>query len=50
MEAGTHPIWISEQLPELGQDVIVANVRELRAISHRDRKSDQSDAGTKWRA
>jgi len=35
MEAGTHSIWISEQLQELGHEVIVANVRELRAISHR---------------
>ena len=30
MEAGVHSIWISEQL---GHEVIVANVRELRAIS-----------------
>ena len=44
MEAGTHSIWISEQLQELGHHVIVANVRELRAISHSDRKSDQVDA------
>jgi transposase len=44
MEAGVHSIWISEQLQELGHDVIVANVRELRAISHSDRKSDQVDA------
>src|ERR1700755_537694 len=44
MEAGTHSIWISEQLQELGNEVIVANVRELRAISHSDRKSDQVDA------
>ena len=44
MEAGTHSIWISEQLQELGREVIVANVRELRAISHSDRKSDQNDA------
>src|SRR6202011_4517449 len=41
---GTHSIWISEQLQELGHEVIVANVRELRAISHSDRKSDQVDA------
>jgi transposase len=34
MEAGTHSIWISEQLQELGHEVVVANVRELRAISH----------------
>jgi transposase len=44
MEAGTHSIWISEQLQELGHEVIVANARELRAISHSDRKSDQVDA------
>src|SRR5215469_3364029 len=36
MEAGVHSIWISEQLEALGHDVIVANVRELRAISHSD--------------
>ena len=28
----------------MGHEVIVANVRELRAISHSDRKSDQVDA------
>jgi transposase len=44
MEAETHSIWISEQLHELGHQVIVANVRELRAISHSDRKSDHADA------
>ncbi len=36
--------WISEQLQELGHEVVVANVRELRAISHSDRKSDEVDA------
>src|SRR6202041_614032 len=41
MEAGTDSIWISEQLQELGHEVIVANVRELRAVSHSDRESDQ---------
>src|SRR6266436_9622548 len=44
MEAGTHSIWVSEQIRELGHEVIVANVRELRAISHSDRKSDRVDA------
>ena len=44
MEAGTHSIWVSEQLQEMGHEVIVANVRELRAISHSDRKSDTVDA------
>ena len=31
MEAGTHSIWVSEQLQEMGHEVIVANVRELRS-------------------
>ena len=44
MEAGTRSIRISGQLQELGHEVIVANVRELRAISHSDRRSDQVDA------
>src|ERR1022692_544956 len=44
MEAGTHSIWVSEQIREMGHEVIVANVRELRAISHSDRKSDTVDA------
>ena len=29
MEAGTHSIWVSEQLQEMGHEVIVANVTEL---------------------
>ena len=44
METGTHSIWVSEQIQELGHEVIVTNVRELRAISHSDRKSDKVDA------
>ena len=47
--SGTHSIWISAQLQELGHEVIVANIRELRAISHSDRKSDQVDAERSWR-
>jgi transposase len=37
MDAGTHSIWISERLQKLGHEVIVANVRELRAMSYSDR-------------
>src|SRR3984885_14438794 len=44
METGTHSIWVSEQVKDLGHEVIVGNVRELRAISHSDRKSDKVDA------
>jgi hypothetical protein len=32
-----------QQLQESGHEVIVDNVHELRAISHRDRKSDKED-------
>jgi transposase len=39
MENGTHSIWVSEQIKELGHEVVAGNVRELRAISHSDRKS-----------
>jgi transposase len=42
MEAGTHSIWISEQL-QGWVTVDRGELRELRAISHRDRKSDQVD-------
>jgi transposase len=44
MKTGTHTIWVSEQIQELGLEVIVPKVRELRAISHSDRKSDKVDA------
>ena len=44
MEAGTHSIWLTELLITFGHEVIVANVQELRAISHNDRKSDRVDA------
>jgi hypothetical protein len=41
-------IWTSEQRQGLGDEVIVANVRELRAISHSDRKNDQVEADMEW--
>jgi len=44
IEAGTHSIWISEQLARYGHEVIVANVTELHAIVRNIRKSDQVDA------
>jgi hypothetical protein len=40
-KTGYSEIWLD---PKLGHEAIVANVRELRAISHSDRKSDQVDA------
>jgi transposase len=44
IEAGTHSLWVSEQLAGLGHEVLVANPRELRGISHSSRKSDVQDA------
>jgi transposase len=44
IENGTHSIWINEQLRGDGQEVIVANVRELHAICRNDRQSDRVDA------
>lgn len=44
LETGTHSLWASELLTALGHQVIVAHVREVRAITGSDRKSDQVDA------
>jgi transposase len=44
LEAGTHSLWVSALLAELGHDVIVANVRELAAITGSTKKSDKNDA------
>lgn len=44
METGTQSGWISRELEGLGHEVIVANARELRAISGSGRKSDRRDA------
>jgi transposase len=44
LETGTHSLWASELLIELGHEVIVAHVREVRAITGSHSKSDQVDA------
>ena len=44
LEVGTHSRWVSQLLQEFGHEVIVANSRELRAITGSDRKSDRVDA------
>jgi transposase len=44
LETGTHSNWVRTHLETLGHEVIVANARELRAISGSDRKSDAEDA------
>jgi transposase len=44
METGTHSNWVRTHLESLGHEVIVANARELHAITGSDRKSDPEDA------
>lgn len=44
LETGAQSGWISRELEALGHEVIVANARELRAISGSGRKSDRRDA------
>lgn len=44
MEAGTHARWAAELLERQGHEVIVANPRELRGLTHSTRKSDREDA------
>ena len=44
LEAGTHSIWVSEQLRQYGHELLVAHVSELPALSRSDRKCDRVDA------
>jgi transposase len=44
LEVGTHSPWISRELTEMGHEVIVANARKVRLITHATRKNDRIDA------
>lgn len=44
LETGAQSGWISRELEALGHEVMVANARELRAISGSGRKNDRRDA------
>ena len=44
LESGTHSLWVSALLTELGHQVIVANARDVTAITGSKRKSDRNDA------
>ena len=44
LEGGTHSMWISRLLRELGHEVIVANARKLRLIYSNRNKHDRVDA------
>jgi transposase len=44
LEAGAQSAWISRELSKLGHQVIVADARELKWITHSDTKNDPNDA------
>jgi transposase len=44
IEVGTHSAWVSRLLSGLGDEVIVANARQVRLISQSTRKNDKLDA------
>lgn len=44
LEVGTHSPWVSRLLSSLGHEAIVANARELKAITASSRKNDPMDA------
>jgi transposase len=46
IEVGTHSPWVSRLLSKLGHEVIVANARQVKLISHSSRKDDRLDAQT----
>lgn len=44
LETGTHANWMHDALEAMKHDVIVADARELKAITESDRKADPRDA------
>jgi transposase len=44
IEVGTHSPWVERLLRAAGHEVLVANPRKVRLISHNHRKSDSTDA------
>ena len=46
LEVGAHSPWVSRLLTGLQHEVIVANPRQVRLISHSSRKDDRVDAQT----
>ncbi len=44
LECGTHSPWVSRLLKKLGHQVIVANARQIPALTGSDSKNDRNDA------
>ena len=51
LECGTHSPWVSRLLQEMGHEVVVANTRKLRAITHSESKNAAMgvETGGQWR-
>ena len=44
VETGAHCAWVEALAQQLGHEAIVANARELRAVTGRSHRSDSQDA------
>jgi len=44
LETGAHSAWVQALARQLGHEAMVANARELRAVTGRSRRSDSQDA------
>lgn len=44
VECGTHSAWVSQLLEGMGHEVVVANARNIRAITGSESKNDRNDA------
>jgi len=44
LETGAHSAWVQQLVKQLGHEAIVANARELRAVTGRSHRNDSHDA------
>jgi len=44
LETGTHSAWVQQLIQEMGHQAVVANARELEAVTGRSYRSDPNDA------
>jgi len=44
LETGTHSAWVRDEIEQLGHDAVVANARELAAVTGRTTRTDHRDA------
>jgi len=44
LETGSHSAWVREVIEQMGHEAVVANARELQAVTGRSHRTDQHDA------